>query len=54
MKKGKQGSVLSYGKGMNLTFIFLSFPLIISPLYSKMVIYQGIIAKTKELLIIAI
>lgn len=35
MKKGKQGSVLSYGKGINLPFISSSFPLIISPLYSK-------------------
>lgn len=39
---------------MNLTFIFLSFPLIISPLYYKMVMYQGIIVKIRELSIIAI
>lgn len=53
MKKGKQGGVLSYGKGMNFPFISLSFPFIITPFIPKMIIYQRIIAKTRELLIIA-
>ena len=52
MKKGKHGGALSYGKGMNLTFISLSFSFIITPFIPKMIIYQIIIAKTRELLII--
>ena len=53
MKKGKQGGVLSNGKGMNFPFISLSFSLIITPLYSKMVIYQRIIVELKRLVIVS-
>ena len=46
--------VLSYGKGMNLPFISMSFLFIITPFISKMIIYQRIIAKTGELLLLQI
>lgn len=45
--------VLSYGKCMNFPFISLSFPFIITPFIPKMIIYQRIIVKNGELLILA-